>query len=482
MRSRVFGFALLFVGSAALAADWTGFRGPGGTGVAPDDKVPSEWDKEKNVAWKAELPGVAWSSPIVVGDKVFVTTAVTDKQKKPTPGGGGFGKGGGGGGGFGKGGGFGGGKPPDAVYKFEVLCLNRADGKILWTKTAAEKKPLIAAGMGNSYATETPVSDGKRVFAYFGPHGLFCYDLDGKKLWDKDLGAYQMKMGYGTGSSPALDGERLYIQCDNEEKSFLLCLNAKDGEEVWKKTRTERSSYATPMVWKNKVRTELVCLASSRIRSYDPANGDVLWEMSWTTSGGGKGGPGGGKGPGGGGGFGGMGGMGGMGGYGAASPAANDEIICFGSGGPFGSSPLYAVKAGAKGDISLKGDATSSESVLWSVKGAAPVLSSPLLYDGHIYVFDQRGGMVSCYDAKTGKAAYSKERLPKARGFTSSPWAADGKVYCLDDSGQTFVIKAGPEFKLLATNPINEMFWSSPAVAGGQLFLRGAEHLYCIKK
>lgn len=478
MRARRYVVAItgFLIGATALAADWTQFRGPGGAGVATDDKLPTEWDKTKNVAWKAEVPGVAWSSPIVVGDKVILTTAVTENQKKPAPGGfgGGFGKGGGGkgGGGFGKGG-FGGGKPPDAVYKFEIVCLDRATGKPVWSKTAAEKKPLIAAGMGNSFASETPVSDGERVYAYFGAHGLYCFDLAGKKLWDKDLGAYQMQMGFGSGSSPVLDGDRIFIKCDNEEKSFLIALDKKDGKELWKKGRTEKTSWATPVVWKNKARTEVVCLASSRVRSYDPANGDVLWEMTWTASGGGKGGPGGG--------FPGGGGRGGSGGYGAASPASNDEMIVFGSAGPFGASPLFAVKAGAKGDITLKGDATSGDHVLWSAKGMTPSIASPLLYDGHVYTLEQRGGMISCIDARTGKAAYTKERLDRARGFTSSPWAADGKVYCLDASGQTFVVKAGPKFELLGTNPIGEMCWASAAVADGKVFLRGVDHLFCIK-
>jgi outer membrane protein assembly factor BamB len=467
---------VFLIGATALAADWTQFRGPGGAGVAKDDKVPSEWDKTKNVAWKVEVPGVAWSSPIVVGDKVFVTTAITENQKKPTPGfgfGGGMGgfpKGGGGpmgkgGSGFGKGG-FGGGKAPDTVYKFEVRCLSRADGSTLWTKVANERKPYIPAGMGNSFATETPVSDGERVYAYFGAHGLYCYDLKGEKIWEKDLGHYEMKMGYGSGSSPTLDGDRLFIQCDNEEKSFLIALNKKDGSEIWKKSRSERTSWATPVVWKNKARTEVVCLSSTRIRSYDPANGDVLWEMSWGGSGGGPGGPG---------------GRGAGGGYGAASPAPGEEMIYFGSGGPFGTSPLFAVKAGAKGDISLKDGESSNTHVAWSVKGAGPVLASPLYYDGHVYVLSQQGGMVSCYDAKTGKADYTKERLPSARGFSSSPWAADGKVFCLDDSGKTFVLQAGSEFKVLSTNNVGEMCWSSVAISGGRLFLRGVDHLFCIK-
>jgi outer membrane protein assembly factor BamB len=300
---------------------------------------------------------------------------------------------------------------------------------------------------------------------------LFCYDLAGKEVWKKDLGSYRMAMGWGTGSSPVLVGDRLIILCDNDEKSFLIALDAKTGKELWKKDRSARSSYATPLVWKNKKRTEIVCMGGSGVRSYDPATGDVLWEMS--TGGGGMGG----TRPGFPGGPGGM--RGGGGGNSSATPVADEEMLYFGNGGPFGAAPLYAIKAGAKGDISPK-DGKDSEFVAWSNRGAAPTMASPLLYEGHLYIFDQRQGFVTCVDAKTGKQAY-KERLPQARGITSSPWAYGGKVFCTDEDGVTFVLKAGAEFKLLHTNKLNEMFWSSPAISGGNLFLRGTDHLYCIK-
>jgi len=224
MRARVLTSLILCAACLpARADDWPQFRGPGGTGVSSETKLPSAWDKSKNVQWKVTLPGVAWSSPVVWGDKVFVTTAITEKQTKPKPfrfggGGGGFGRPGGG---FGPGG-FGGGKPPDTVYRWEVLCLDRANGKVLWKELAAEKKPAIPATMGNSYASETPITDGERVYAYFGTSGgVYCFNLEGKKLWSKDLGSYPMMMGWGSGSSPALDGERLFVQCDNEKKSSL---------------------------------------------------------------------------------------------------------------------------------------------------------------------------------------------------------------------------------------------------------------------
>ncbi|HKB01656.1 MAG TPA: PQQ-binding-like beta-propeller repeat protein [Gemmataceae bacterium] len=485
---------LVTLSGTGRAADWPQFRGPNGSAVADDKPLPAEWAKDKNVAWKAKVPGYGWSAPVVVGDKVFVTTAVSDKQKKPTgmfgggPGGG-FGGGGPPKGGFGGGGpggpkgGFGNQRPPDDVYRFEVYCLSAADGKVLWKETAREGKPTVPTQSSNTYASETPVTDGERVYAYFGMHGVYAYDLTGKQAWKADLGSYPTALGFGTGSSPALADGKVIVQCDNEKESFLVALDAKTGKEAWRTPRTERTGYSTPFVWKNKVRTEVVCVGAQKVRSYDPATGKQLWELGGM-SGQPKATPaaddemlyvGTGGGPGGGMGFGrpGGGAPGGPKGGGAGGPKGG-----FGMGG--GSRPLVAVKAGASGDITLKDGAKSSEAVVWLNPQAGPQTASPLVYRGHLYVLDDRGGTVSCYDAKTGKQVY-KERLEGARSFTSSPWASDGKVYCLDDAGTTHVIQAGPEFKVLGTSPLGEMCWSSPAAADGALFVRTVDHLYCVR-
>jgi outer membrane protein assembly factor BamB len=465
---------MMWLATSARGGDWTQFRGPNGSAITAETHLPADWGADKNIAWKTKLEGYGWSCPIVVGDKIFVTTAYSDKQQKPS---GGFG---GGPGGFGGGpGGFGRGqRPPDVDYRWEVYCLDAADGKVLWKQVALEGKPRIAKQASNTYATETPVTDGERVYAYFGMTGVFCYDLSGKQLWKADLGAYQTAMGHGTGSSPALDGDRLFIQCDNEEKSFLAALDTKTGKELWRTPRTERTGYSTPLVWKNKVRTEVVCVGGSGVRSYDPATGKQLWELGglrgqskatpvaspellYVGLGGG---------------FGGFGGMGGFGGPGGGRPGRGGP-----GGGPGGGArPLFAVKAGASGDITLKDKATSNDGIAWSLPQGGPPTASPILYQGYLYVLEERGGLVSCYDAQTGKQSY-KERLSGARGFTSSPWAYEGKIFCLDDAGTTHVIQAGPEFKQLGQNTIDELCWSSPAVAGGALFLRTVDHLYCIK-
>jgi outer membrane protein assembly factor BamB len=459
---------LLALPVTGLSENWPGFRGPGGTGLPGEAKLPTEWSADKNVRWKVEIPGVAWSSPIIWGDKVFVTTAVTEKQTKPNAAGA-FGRPGGarpGGGG----GGFGGNrKPPDVNYRWELYCLERSTGKVLWKQLATERRPPIPTHRTNTYASETPVTDGERVYAYFGMVGLFCFDMSGKLVWKKDFEAYPMMAGWGTGASPVLDGDRLFVQCDNESKSFLAAFDKKNGEQLWRVERDEKSSWATPYLWRNQKRTELVAGGSRKVRAYDPATGKVLWEM------------------------------GGLGGRCAASPVGDSELLFFGTGGGGrfgprggaggggdaegmgGSSGLFAVRAGASGDITLKEGATSNDGVAWSRAKSGPSMASPVLYKSYLYVLEQRGGMLSCYEAKTGKPAYSKERIAGARGFTASPWAGDGKVYCLDDAGQTFVIQAGPEFKVLGKNAIDEMFWSTPAAADGDFFLRGVDHLFCIK-
>jgi outer membrane protein assembly factor BamB len=455
MYARLTGFLLLSIGLVlgsliAFGSDWPQFRGPGGSGVSDEKELPSEWSAEQNVKWKVEIPGVGWSSPIVWGDRVFITTAVSDKQAKPKPGGGFGGGKGGPGGGMGKGGGA-----PNQLYQFEILCLDRDTGKTLWKQTALEAKPRISTHTSNTFATETPATDGRFVFAYFGMNGLFCYDFNGKQIWKKDLGKFSMQNGWGSASSPVLDGDRLFIQCDNEEKSFLIALDKTNGEELWRISRNERSTWGTPIIWKNKKRTELVAVGNT-VCSYDSASRKLLWELHLG------------------------------GGQCSVSPVADEEMLYVGAGagggGGGGGGVLFAVKAGAEGDITPKRGESKSEGVAWSQTKAGLGMSSPLVYKGYVYVLERNGGLVNCFDAKTGKPAYAKERVTGARSFWASPWANNDKIFCPDEEGNTFVLKAGPEFDLIGKNSIREMVWSSPAAASESVFVRGVDHLYCIKR
>ncbi len=459
-RSALFlALALPLMASTTRADDWPQFRGPGGTGVVTDPRVPTEWGADKNVVWKVNLKGVAWSCPIIIGDKVILTSAYADGQPKPKAGGG-FGGG--------KGGGFGKGAPPKETYQFKIVCLERTSGKTLWEKAAKEARPTIGTHGSNTFATETPVSDGERVYAYFGMTGLFCYDLDGKEVWKKDLGSFSMMAGWGTASSPVLAGDKLIIQCDNEEKSFLAAYDKKTGKELWKvERRGERSGWSTPLVWKTKDRTDVVAIGGQKIRGYNPEDGKVVWELDVG------------------------------GGQCSASPVADYERLYVGvgqgggGGGGFGgpkgggagrgAGTLFAVKTGAKGDITLKAGETSNDGVAWAASRAWPGAASPLVYNGFVYVLDRNGGSVSAFDTKTGKAAYTKERIPQAGAFWASPWAADGKIFCLDETGATHVLKAGAEFEVVRVNKLTrDMYWSTPAAANGALFVRSVDSLYCI--
>lgn len=489
MNGTIWGVVLGLLGCGMIAAadEWSGFRGAQASGVAEQEPLPIEWSQDQNVAWKVTIPGVAWSSPVVWGDRLYVTTAVSENQPKPNMGGGGFGRGGRAGpgpagerperradgqerdnapdnaderpdrprrerpdgprrgpGGFGRGA-----APPDAVYKWEVHCLDRATGKTIWSHVAVEHKPTIPTHRTNTYASETPVVDGKRLYAYFGMTGLFCYDLEGKLLWRKDLGSYPMMAGWGTGSSPVLAGELLIIQCDNEVNSFLVALDKRTGDEKWRVQRDERSTWSTPYLWENAKRAELVTGGSKKIRSYDPATGEILWELP-------------------------------ISGRSASTAVGDKERVYLGTGGGMGVGPLVAIRAGASGELSLALASPEGPGVVWANKTGGPPMASPLLYEGYLYVLDQRGGILTCYEAKTGAQAY-KKRIDGATGFTASPWAADGRIYCLDGEGNTFVLQAGPEYKLLARNDLSEMTWSSPALADGALYLRTLEHLYCIR-
>jgi outer membrane protein assembly factor BamB len=385
---------------------------------------------------------------------VFVTTAITDNQFKPVP--------------PGK---TAPGKAPtkappktgstlNSIHHWVVMCLDRASGKVIWKQEALKDKPRISIAPYNTYATETPVTDGERVYAYFGMHGVYCYDMAGKLLWNKDLGAFPTKSKHGTASSPVLEGDRLFLQIDNEEKSFLVALDKKSGEEVWRVDRDEQTVYGSPIIWKNKLRTELVTPGSQKVRSYDPTTGQVLWELS------------------------------GFGGGCTTTPVADADklyVILQGAapsgppgGGQGGQGGLYAVKARASGAISLKPGEATNANVAWAAPRPPGSDTSPLVYLGHVYVFSRNGAVLSCYDSSTGKQVY-RERVSGAKNIWASPWGNDGKVFILDDSGTTVVIQAGPNFRVLRKNSLDDTTWASPAAAAGAIYLRGLDYLYCIK-
>jgi outer membrane protein assembly factor BamB len=419
--------------------NWPQFRGPDSTGVANNDTLPDHWSATENVEWKTEIPGRGWSSPIVWGDRVFLTTVVnTGKDPEAKKGL------------YLKGEQH---EPPDSVHLWKVLCLDLATGRILWEHAAHEGKPSTPLHIKNTYASETPVTDGKRVYAYFGNLGVFCYDFDGRLEWSKRLEPHATRAGWGTAASPALFENRLFIVNDNEENSYLLALDAASGDELWRKERDESSNWATPFVWRNELRTEIVTAGSKRVRSYD-LNGNVLWElagMSFITIG---------------------------------TPFADNGLLYVGSGYVLDlRRPLYAIRPGASGDISLGKQARDNQSIAWSKPLMAPYNPSVLAYRGRLYILYDRG-LLACLDAATGHVVYDKKRIPNGRAFTSSPWAYAGKVFCLSEYGETFVYAAGDEFQPLHTNVLadDDMCLATPAIAGEHLLIRTAVRLYLIKK
>ncbi len=438
---RVLGIGVVFLlgmTSAAVAeSNWPQFRGAESLGVAESANLPDRWSATENVQWKQDVPGLGWSSPIVWGNRVFLTTVVNQGETEPPK----------------KGLYFGGDRKdaPTSVHQWKVYCLDLASGSVVWEQTPHEGVPESTRHLKNTFASETPVTDGELVYAYFGNLGLFCYDLAGKPLWSVKLPAYKTRYGWGTAASPVVFEDRVYLAIDNDEQSSLVALDKRTGEEVWKVARDEKSNWATPYIWKNEKRTEMVIPGTGAIRSYDLA-GNELWRL------------------------------GGMSSIAIPTPFSKFGLLYVASGYIMDKKkPLYAVRPGASGDISLADDQSTNDFVAWSEKMGGPYNPSPLIYGDHLYVLLDRG-FLECYDAKTGQRLYEKQRLPEGKAFTSSPWAYSGKIFCINEDGLCFVVKAGPEFEILHTNALTEddMCMATPAIVGDKLLVRTAPRVYCI--
>lgn len=440
MRCLAFLAALCVILAPPVIAEenWPQFRGAGSRGISDDAQLPDHWSDTENVLWKTAIPGRGWSSPVVWGKQIFVTavsSAGTEKEAK-------------------RGLYFGGeqAKPSEDKHQWRVICLSLDDGRIVWDRVAHEGLPESTLHIKNSYASETPATDGERVYAYFGNEGIYAYDLAGTLLWSKKIGPFKTRAGWGTGASPIVYQDRVILVNDNEEDSFALALDAKTGNELWRQPRDEKSNWATPFLWNNGLRAEIVTSGTNKVRSYD-LDGKLLWEL------------------------------GGMSSIAIPTPFADDELLYLASGYIMDKKrPILAIRPGAEGDISPKEGEASSRYVAWFQREAGPYNPSPVLYKGHFYVLLDRG-IFSCYDAKTGAVVYEKKRIPNGRAFTSSPWAYNDKIFCLNEFGTTFVIKAGSEFELLYTNDLPEdtMCMATPAISGNKLLLRTDTQLYCFQ-
>jgi outer membrane protein assembly factor BamB len=424
---------------AAAPLNWPSFRGPDGSGVADGQHPPVTWDVKTgtNVRWKTSIPGLGHSSPIIWGDRVFVTTAASgDPDPKVRTGNYG---------------------DPDSAndtgkHAWQLLCLDRATGKVLWTRTAFEGVPKTKRHLKGSQANCTPATDGKRVVACFGPEGLYCYNFQGKLLWKRDLSSIDSSFAiarqyeWGFGSSPVIHDGLVMLQCDLSKDSFIAAYRLEDGSRVWSTPRDEIPSWSSPVVWRNGRRAELVTNASQYARGYDPATGEELWRLAKKSE------------------------------VTIPMPVVGRGLVYITSGNrPI--QPIFAVRPGATGDISPQPDEDRNAHIAWSKRRGGPYMTTPIAYGKYLYVCSN-AGMLTCYTADTGKELY-KERLGGV-SYTASPVAADGRLYFASEQGGVRVVKAGPEFKLLAVNELGDVCMATPAISGGMLFVRGQHFLFAL--
>lgn len=424
------GMLLAFSSSTDYEKYWPQWRGPAANGVARHANPPLEWSETKNIRWKIAIPGKGLSSPIVWGDHLFVTTAIPIEQDAapaaPE-----------------SEGGRRRGISPTSKNKFVLMAINRRDGKTVWQRTATEQLPHEGTHPDGSWASNSPTTDGVHIIAFFGSRGLFCYDMQGKLIWQKDLGDMATRMSFGEGSSPALHGNTLVVNWDHEQQSFIVALDKGTGKELWRVDRDEPSSWSTPLVVTHEGKPQVIINATNRVRSYDLANGKLLWECSGMTL------------------------------NVIPSPVVNDGIVYVTSG--FRGSALLAIKlAGASGDLN------NTASVVWKYEQDTPYVPSPLLYDNKLYVLKVNSGILTCFNAKTGEPFYSRQRLEEIPNIYASPVGAAGRVYLTSRDGMTLVIKNAESFEVLASNKLEDDVDASLAIVDNEIFLRGRKFLYCI--
>ncbi len=413
---------------------WHQWRGPEASGVAPHGDPPIEWNENKNIRWKTEIPGQGHATPIVWGDTVFVTTAIkTDQQVKlepieaPQQRRGRRGRS----------------AAPSSIHQFVIFAINRSDGSIRWQRTTREEVPHEGTHQTGSWAANSPVTDGEHVYAYFGSRGLYCYNMEGNLQWEKDFGDMSIRRSFGEGSSPVLYGDTIVLNWDHEGNSFIIALDKRTGEELWKVDRDEVTSWATPIVVEHNGNHQVIINATHRTRGYDLATGEMLWECGGMTT------------------------------NTIPSPVTANGIVYVTSG--FRGNALQAIRlADAEGDI------TRTAAIAWEYDRDTPYVPSPLLYDDTLYFLKHNRGMLSAFNASTGEAYYGPERLEGISDVYASPVGAGNRIYIADRDGVTLVIKHGSTFEVLAENILDDGFNASPAIVGKEMFLRGNKSLYCI--
>lgn len=429
---------------SAPPLNWPSFRGPNASGVADGQAPPAAWDEARglNIRWRVPIPGLGHSSPIVWGDRVFVTTAVSSL---PNPE-------------FRPGGLRGDNVSPDrTAQEWRVLALDKASGKTVWERTAYRGTPRGIRHLKSSFATATPATNGTHVVAMFGSEGLYCYDINGSLLWKRDLGVVGHSQ-YGFASSPVILNDLVIVQADTNRDakgattpaSFLAAFDLADGRERWRVSRDEDggASFGTPIVHNRDGRAQIVTNGGSRVRAYDPSNGKELWSLSAPSD------------------------------IVTPTPVATADLI-FVMSGNAGYQPIFAIRPNAIGDITPKPGQQTNDFVAWSSTRGGSFTPTPIVYGDYLYTMNV-SGLLGCYDAKTGARQYLQRVHHGGSGFSSSPVAADGRLYFASEDGEVVVVKAGPTFEMLATNVMSEVIMSSPAISGGLIFIRTLGHLVAI--
>ena len=427
--------------AVAFAGDWPQFRGPSASGIGDGAKPPVKWDAAKgtNIVWKLEIPGLADSSPIVWGDRVFVTTAVSSDPKQTF-----------------RTGLYGDTDPvnDNSPHKWEVFAIDKKTGKILWQQVAHEGIPKTKRHPKSSQASPSPVTNGSVVVAYFGSEGLYAYSAtSGDLLWKKDLGVqnagwfFDPDSEWGAGSSPVIYKKMVIVQCDRQKDSFIAAFDLSDGHELWRTARAEISSWGTPTLVPATDHTELATNAPKAIRGYDADTGKLLWTLGPNSE------------------------------ITCTTPVSAEGLIYVTAGYP-PVQPIYAIRVGSSGDLTLKDGKESSDAIPWSKQRGGVYLPSPLVFGEHLYMVGNNG-ILNVYDAKTGASIY-RQRVGDGGSFVASPVLAGGKLYISSEDGDVYVVKAGAKYELLAKNPIGEPVLATPALAGDLLIVRGAKHLFAI--
>jgi outer membrane protein assembly factor BamB len=433
LESWVFVWAVLAL-APSRGDNWPQWRGPQGQGISRETGLPQEWSDTTGVLWKTPIPGRGHSSPVVWGDRIFLTTAIEGEvvpgAKAPIH--------------IDEGKEF---KHPDASgaekrHTFKVLALDAQSGKVLWEKTAWEGTPYDDRHKKSSYAAPTPVTDGKRVYAFFGSEGVYAYDFDGRLAWKASVGKIPL-VGMGTGTSPVLHGNLVILQCDEDggTASFMVALHKDTGKEAWRTPRKVQASWATPIVVRAGTRDELIASGNEAVIAYDPATGRELWRMKGVAS------------------------------NAVPSPVAGSGLVVVSAGYP--EKIAVAVETGGSGDV------TDSPRIRWRYAKGTAYVPSPLLYGDYVYLMTDKG-LLTCLDARTGEVQYEGARVPVPATFTASPVAFEGRILIVSEEGDGFLVKAGPVHAVVRTNSLKEPVYASPAVSQGRIFIRGLSHLYAI--